>query len=221
MEKENERRVRVKICGITRLEDARFAAGAQADFLGFVFHEPSPRAIDPGEAGAIVNWIEGPQTVGVFVNRPPEEVNDLVRRCGLDLVQLHGNETPDYCRLMEKPVIKTFHLGDAESGSRLQAKIMPWLPHVDYLLFDTRSEKQWGGTGRTFDWSVLKDLRVDKPFFLSGGISEENVGRACREIAPFGVDLSSSLESEPGRKDFGKLEKFFERMAGIHASGNE
>jgi phosphoribosylanthranilate isomerase len=205
-------RVRVKVCGLTSLEDARFASGALADFLGFVFYEESPRYIDPAKAGAIINWIEGPLTVGVFVNHALDDVNMIASQSGLDIVQLHGNESPEYCRLIEKPVIKVFRVNDETDPDSLRGEVELYLEDVDYLLFDTKSESAWGGTGKTFDWSLIKDLSVDLPVFLSGGLNPDNVKKACRTVQPWGIDLSSGLESSPGLKDFDKLEQLFDRM---------
>lgn len=212
---DEEERTKVKICGLTSLEDARFAAGALAHYLGFIFYEGSPRFIDHAEAGAIINWVEGPQCVGVFVNQPLDDVNMIARQTGIDLIQLHGNESPEYCELVEKPVIKVIHIEPATSKEILRDTIEPYLDSVDYLMFDTKIRDKWGGTGKTFDWSLVKELSAGKPIFLSGGLNAHNVRDACREVAPYAVDLSSGLESEPGRKDFDKIEMFMDVMRDI------
>lgn len=210
-----EERTKVKICGITSLEDARFVSGALAHYLGFIFYEKSPRYIAHAEAGAIINWIEGPECVGVFVNQPLDDVNMIARQTGVDLVQLHGNESPEYCELVDNPVIKVIHIEPGTSGSELKEIIDSYLSSVDYLMFDTKIEGKWGGTGQTFDWSLIKDITRGKPFFLSGGINTHNVRKACRQIHPYAVDLSSSLEEEPGVKDFDKIEAFMDEMRDI------
>ncbi len=210
-----EESTKVKICGLTSLHDARFVSGAQVHYMGFIFFEESPRYIEPAEAGAIINWIEGPECVGVFVNQPLDDVNMIARQTGVDLVQLHGTESPDYCRLVEKPVIKVIHVEPEGGDPDLQQAVEPYLDVVDFLMFDTRIKGKWGGTGRTFDWSLLKKISGEKPFFLSGGINAHNVRKACKQINPYAVDLSSSLESEPGRKDFDKVEAFIEEMRAI------
>ncbi|MEX0770781.1 MAG: phosphoribosylanthranilate isomerase [Balneolaceae bacterium] len=207
-----DQRTRVKICGLTNLEDARFASGALADFLGFIFYENSPRYVDPPKAGAIINWIEGPRTVGVFVNQPLDDVNMIARETGIDLIQLHGNESPDYCRLIEKPIIKAFHVDADRSPEELNEQIEAYVDRVEYLLFDTRSKSKWGGTGQTFEWDLLKEVVADIPIFLSGGLKRANVLEACERVKPFAVDLSSGLEKAPGLKDFDKLEAFFDEM---------
>lgn len=212
MSTNTEERTHVKICGLTNLEDARFASGALADFLGFIFYEKSPRYVEPAKAGVIINWIEGPGTVGVFVNQPLDDVNMIARETGIDLIQLHGNESPDYCRLIEKPVIKVFHLDSKTDPRELKQKIEGYRDVVEYYLFDTKSSSHWGGTGQTFEWDLLKDLSMDKPFFLSGGLKRANVLEACRRVNPFAVDLSSGLEKAPGIKDYDKIEMFFNEM---------
>ncbi|MFO7800007.1 phosphoribosylanthranilate isomerase [Rhodohalobacter sp.] len=212
---EPENRTKVKICGLTTLEDARFVSGALADYLGFIFYPNSPRYIKPAKAGAIINWLEGPGKVGVFVNQPLDDVNSIAKQTGIDYLQLHGNESPDYCALVEKPVIKAFHIEKDTDPAELVSRIEPYLDQVDYLLFDTKSETEWGGTGQTFDWNILDEISSDKPFFLSGGLNSENVRDAIQTMQPYAVDLSSGLEDSPGLKDFDKIELFFEKMRDI------
>jgi phosphoribosylanthranilate isomerase len=210
-------RTNVKICGLTNLEDARFASGAMADYLGFIFYEGSKRHIEPGAAGAIINWIEGPDCVGVFVNQPMDDVNSIATQTGVDLVQLHGDESPEYVDLITKPVIKAIHVAEGDTEQDLREKMQPYLGKVEHFLFDTKDAAQWGGTGRSFDWSILQDLGEEYDFFLSGGINADNVMKACREVQPFAIDLSSGVEisDQPGQKDYDKLEEFFETMRSI------
>lgn len=210
-----ENRTKVKICGLTTLEDARFVSGALADYLGFIFYPDSPRYVEPAKAGAIINWLEGPQKVGVFVNQPLDDVNSIAKTTGIDLVQLHGNESPEYCELVEKPVIKVFHITDDKTASDLMDEIASYMNAVDYFLFDTKADGLWGGTGKTFDWNVLKDITDEKPYFLSGGLMSDNVNKAIEAVRPYAVDLSSGLEDSPGLKDFDKIEQFFDIMRDI------
>ena len=210
-----EKRTKVKICGITTLEDARFASGALADYLGFIFYPDSPRYVEPAKAGAIINWIEGPQKVGVFVNQPLDDVNSIAKQTGIDLVQLHGKESPEYCELVEKPVIKVFHISENTSADELKADIEPYMNVTEHFLFDTKTKELWGGTGKTFDWNILAEISSDKPFFLSGGLNSNNVIDAIETVQPTAVDLSSGLEESPGLKDFDKIEDFFEIMRQI------
>lgn len=206
-------RTKVKICGITSLEDARFVAGALADYMGFIFYEDSPRHVTPAKAGAMINWIEGTQCVGVFVNQPLDDVNMIARQTGIDLVQLHGNENPDYCSLVDKPVIKAIHIKEGDSTSELNKRIEPYHDQVDYLLFDTKVDGKWGGTGQSFDWSILNEVTQGLPYFLSGGLNPDNIREACKQVKPYAVDVSSGLESEPGIKDFAKIEAFMNQLS--------
>ena len=212
MFEESPARTRVKICGLTNLQDARFASGEQADFLGFIFYEGSKRYIEPSEAGAIIHWLEGPATVGVFVNEELDTVNDIARRTGVDYVQLHGEESPEYCGMMEKKVIKTFRVNNETSPEELKKTLQPYHGILDYFLFDTKVKGEHGGTGQTFDWNILKDVADDTPFFLAGGITPENVKAACNAVQPFAIDLSSGVEMEPGIKDYDKIEQLFEGL---------
>jgi phosphoribosylanthranilate isomerase len=212
---EPENRTKVKICGLTTLEDARFVSGALADYLGFIFYPDSPRYIEPAKAGAIINWLEGPGKVGVFVNQPLDDVNSIARQTGIDYIQLHGNESPDYCALVEKPIIKAFHVDSDTDPTKLESRIESYLDQVEYLLFDTKSDTDWGGTCQTFDWSILDEISNDKPFFLSGGLNAKNVQEAIQTVQPYAVDLSSGLEESPGLKDFDKIELFFDKMRDI------
>ena len=209
---DEEERTKVKICGLTSLHDARFVSGARVHYMGFIFYEESPRFITPAEAGAIINWIEGPECVGVFVNQPLDDVNMIARQTGVELIQLHGNESPDYCKLIDKPIIKVIHVEPGSSEEELKEAIAPYLSVADYLMFDTKIEGKWGGTGKTFDWSLIENICDGKPFFLSGGINVHNVRKACKKINPYAIDLSSSLESGPGVKDFDKVEEFMDEM---------
>lgn len=203
---------KVKICGITNLEDARFASGAMVDYLGFIFTESSPRYIDPEKAGAIVNWVEGPEKVGVFMNQPLDDVNVLAKFSGIDLVQLHGNETIEYCQLIEKPIIKVIHVGESSTKKEIETQVALYSEVADYLLFDTKANGKFGGTGKTFDWSLLNEIADDIPFFLAGGLNPENVSQAIETVQPFAVDLNSGVEEEPGLKDFEKIEQLMENL---------
>ncbi|MEX0945420.1 MAG: phosphoribosylanthranilate isomerase [Balneolaceae bacterium] len=215
MFEEPEKRTKVKICGITTLEDARFVSGAMADYLGFIFYSGSSRYIEPAKAGAIINWIEGPEKVGVFVNQPLDDVNQIITETGLDLVQLHGNESPEYCGLIDKPIIKVIHITPDTKSADLQNSLNLYESAVDYFLFDTKTENEWGGTGKKFNWILLKEITIGRPFFLSGGLNADNIQNAIEQIQPYAVDLSSSLEKSPGLKDFDKIELFFNEMRNI------
>lgn len=212
---EPENRTQVKICGITTLEDARFASGALADFLGFIFYKKSSRYVEPAKAGAIINWIEGPKKVGVFVNQPLDDVNGIATQTGIGMVQLHGTESPEYCNLVDLPVIKAFHVSDDTSAEELNDIVNPFRECTEFFLFDTKTENEWGGTGKTFNWNIIKDISGDHPFFLAGGLHAGNVEQAIKQCNPTIVDLSSGLEESPGLKDFQKIEEFFDVMRDI------
>lgn len=209
---QSENRTKVKICGITNLEDARFASGAMADYLGFIFYPESPRYIEPAKAGAINNWIEGPTKVGVFVNQPLDDVNKIVKETGIDMVQLHGSESSEYCSLIDVPVIKAIHIAEDSEPNEFEKLISTYTTHVDFLLFDTKISGQWGGTGQVFDWNILESISKETPFFLSGGLNASNIKKSIEIVQPDVVDLSSGLEESPGLKDFDKIEQFFEIM---------
>ena len=212
---------RLKICGITNLEDARFAAGAMADYLGFIFYPGSARHVSPRTAAEISGWIEGPGKVGVFVNQPIEEVNSVIDRVGIDMVQLHGDESVDYARKVKKPVIKVFRVKGSENAADLEKTLENWKGVAAYFLFDAFDKKEFGGTGKTWDWSLMKCITCDTPFFLAGGISSDNVKNAVALLRPYAVDLSSTLEDRPGVKDFEKMQDFFDQWNEIRDVQNE
>jgi phosphoribosylanthranilate isomerase len=202
---------RVKVCGITRLEDARAAVRLGADYLGFVFHPGSPRAVDPETAREIILDLPGAVIpVGVFVDHPPEQVKDIAARSGLKMIQLHGQERVEDYREVGLPIIKAVRVSDRLGETmRLAENGIP--SAVFAYLFDTYREGRPGGTGERFDWSRLPKIR--ERFFLAGGINPENV-REALALQPYGIDVSSGLERSPGIKDHDKMERFFDP---IHA----
>ena len=202
----------VKICGITTLEDARYAAAGGADMLGFIQYPPSPRYVEADHARALLKWIHGPQSVGVFVNESLATVNAMAEVAGFDLVQLHGNESPGYCRQVVRPVIKAFNVRPDSTPAALRAHMASYLGCVRYFLMDTYHPVLRGGTGETFSWTVAAALATDFPMLLAGGIGPRNVLDAVREVRPFGVDCSSRLESAPGQKDFDLMAEFFDAL---------
>lgn len=200
---------RIKICGITNREDALHAVKCGADALGFIFSK-SPRQISAEEADAIINELPPfVLSVGVFVNEPSDRVFDLLDSCTLDVLQLHGEESPTYClevKEFNKRVIKAIRVKDETSLKQLDQY------PVDGFLFDTHVEGVAGGTGKSFDWSLLKKIKSPKPFILSGGLNPENVSQAVKELRPYGVDASSRLEKVPGKKDPAKVRAFIEAV---------
>lgn len=202
--------VELKICGITRLEDARFCAGAGVDYLGFIQYPQSPRFIEPKRAKEIIEWVHGPRSVGVFVNESPETVNRIADDAGFDLVQLHGHEDPDTCAQIERPIIKAFRVVHDASAEQLRLLMEPYRDVVSLFLLDTFKTSLWGGTGESFNWRLVRDLSEEFPLFLAGGINASNIREAVLTMRPHGIDISSSVESEPGIKDFDQLTAFFE-----------
>lgn len=212
----------VKICGITDLADARYCAGAGADYLGFIQYEKSPRYVAPETAKAIIEWVYGPEPVGVFVNETAEAVNRIAADAGFAYVQLHGNEPPEVCAEVERPVIKAVPVVHDASPEQLRHIMEPYAEHVAYFLLDTHKTNYWGGTGESFNWRLAKELARDVPLFLAGGIGAHNVEEAVRTMQPAGVDLSSSVERAPGKKDVDKLADFFEAFNALkHALDEE
>lgn len=213
----DENKVKTKICGLTRLDHARYASGALADYLGFIFYPDSPRYISPEDAKEIINWIEGPDCVGVFVNQTVEHVQQVALTTGITVVQLHGDESPEYCEQLDHvKIIKAFRVSPEMTQEHLRYLMEPYTKHVDYFLFDTYVKGQPGGTGETFNWEVIGDLVHDFEIFLSGGLNTANIADAIKAVEPYAVDLSSSLEETPGVKDFAKMEAFFEELQRIN-----
>ncbi len=200
----------VKICGITRLEDARYCAGAGADWLGFIQHKASPRYVTPRDAKFIIDWLHGVEAVGVFVNESADDINAAVREAGFTMAQLHGTEAPEVCAAVEVPVIKAFQVRHDASSEQLRALMEPYRDVARYFLLDTHHTSLWGGTGESFNWRLARDLCAEFPLLLAGGIDADNVEEALSTIRPRGVDLSSSVEERPGVKDFDKLAAFFD-----------
>jgi phosphoribosylanthranilate isomerase len=208
-------RVQLKICGITRLEDARYCAAAGADYLGFIQYEASPRYVAPAQVAEILAWVYGPVAVGVFVDAPADAVNRTAEEVGFGFVQLHGDETPAACSEVERPLIKAVRVRPGDTADALRNRMDPYRPHVAYFLLDTHSASARGGTGRPFDWRVARDLARHYPLFLAGGLGTHNLAEAVRTVRPHGIDLSSSLEEAPGVKDVDKLAAFFDAFQAL------
>ena len=195
-------RTRVKICGLTNLEDALAAARVGADLLGFVF-APSPRQVTPAAAAAIIDRLPPlVATVGVFVDLEPAAILAIADRCRLDYLQLHGDESPAVCRVLAgRRLIKAFRLG--QGGARPDLDL--YRECGTLFLFDTLVPGRAGGSGRTFDWQLIDRRWAGDYFMLAGGLNPENVGRAIAAVRPWAVDLSSGVESRPGKKDHQQL----------------
>ena len=198
-------RIHVKICGITRLDDALLAEELGASAVGFVFYPPSSRVISPENAGTI-SCALGPfiARIGVFVDEDPGMVMETVRKARLTAVQLHGSESPEYVReLQGVRIIKAFRIGkdfDSEILGRYD---------VSAYLLDAYSECSYGGTGQTFDWERAVACSRFGRIILAGGLTANNIGNAVRMVKPWGVDVSSGIERQPGEKDPEKMRAFF------------
>ena len=199
--------VRIKICGITSHDDACTAIACGADALGFVFHGPSPRNLSPDVAADIISSLPPfVQTVGLFVNEKPAAVNRIADRCGLDVVQLHGEESPEECAAVNRRVIKAFRVRD----SSVLENIL-YYP-VAACLLDAWSPVAHGGTGTTFNWDIAADaVRRGHRIILAGGLTPDNIAAAVQTVAPYGIDVSSGVETAPGIKDPTRIRDFIAR----------
>jgi phosphoribosylanthranilate isomerase len=199
--------VHVKICGITCLEDAQAAVEAGADALGFVFYPPSPRYVTPAQAREIIRRLPPfVTTVGLVVDVPLDTVNDMAAYCGLDRIQLHGHETPEFCREVKQPVIKAFRIKNADSLARL-----PRYTVSAYLLDAYVEGALPGGTGASFSWELASQAKPYGPVILAGGLTPENVAAAIVQIRPYGVEVSTGVERRPGLKDHQRVHDFIAR----------
>jgi phosphoribosylanthranilate isomerase len=203
-------KVLVKICGITECEDAFRAVRLGAAALGFIF-APGPRQILPDKARRIIEALPpGVKTVGVFVNAQAAAIREHIIYCGLDLVQLHGQESPEFCRALMPYAIKAVRIKDDAS---LHA-IAGYRTCVRALLLDTYSEDKAGGTGKTFDWQLaVKAKAPGLPIFLAGGLGPSNIQAVIRMVRPYAVDVNSGVEERPGKKSYGRMKELMEKVA--------
>lgn len=202
-------RTRVKICGITRLEDALTAIAAGADALGFVFYPPSPRSVESTVAEAIIKQLPPfVSTVALFVNESPEQVRAVIEQTGIDLLQFHGDESPDYCNQFERPYFKALRMSPdidvvAETKRFTSARA---------VLLDAYRAGVPGGTGEAFDWDrIPADLSM--PLILAGGLDQHNVKQAINQVKPYAVDVSGGVEAAKGLKDSAKIISFMNEVS--------
>lgn len=204
--------MKLKVCGLTKLPQIEELISSKVDFLGFIFSEKSPRYVLNSLTLDQIKSIDHQNKVGVFVNESVESILEIAEKAGLNFIQLHGDETDIFISKLREnldpkiKLIKVFRIGT--ESENLKSKIENLKSEVDYLLFDTDSQA-FGGTGKTFDWQILNNLEISKPYFLSGGISLENIHQLSNiKHQPFSLDINSKFEIAPGNKDLGKIKQF-------------
>ena len=205
--------VKIKICGITNTEDATWVANLGADYLGLVFARDSKRKVNLEKAKEIVS-ITPPyiKKVGLFVDEEPGVVDKVLTLCKLDMLQFHGQESPDYCNQFKEKaeIIKAFRLKDETSLSQIPQY------DVNFYLLDAYVEGEPGGTGESFNWDLaLKVKEFGRPIFLAGGLNPDNVVEAIKKVQPFAVDVSSGIESSPRRKNVELMQEFIKKIRKI------
>ena len=208
--------IKIKMCGITNSDDARAAVHSGAWALGFVFYKKSPRYISPSRAKKIIAALPPfVVPVGVFVNQKEGALKDIASFCGLSTLQLHGDETPQYCgRLKDYKVIKAFRVGAGFEAATARRYA------VSAYLFDTYQEDAFGGSGKAFNWGLIQGEKFDAPVILSGGLHAGNVAEAISAVGPYAVDVSSGVESAPGKKDVVLLQAFCKAVRTAVEKGN-
>ena len=197
--------IKIKICGITNKEDALWAVDLKVDALGFIFAD-SPRRVEPETVQGIIELLPPfISSVGVFVNEDRKKVEEIAENCGLTTLQFHGEESSSYCEGFKQKVVKAFRVKDKS----VLEKAVQYKDKVDGYLLDTYSPSKYGGTGKTFDWSIAKEIKeFGLPTILSGGLNSENIKEAISEVEPYAVDVSSGVEERPGKKSLEKLIDF-------------
>lgn len=209
--------LRIKVCGLTRLDQVQELISLNTDFLGFIFYEKSPRYVLNHLSLEEISKIDHQGKVGVFVNETPEKIVEVTEKANLNLVQLHGDENEIFISDLKQKlnpkieIIKVIRIGN-QSSNELQKTINQQPKSINYLLFDTDS-KAFGGTGKQFDWNILNEIEIPLPYFLSGGVSEQNIDNLkILNQQPFSIDINSKFELEPGVKDLNKIRQFYEKL---------
>jgi phosphoribosylanthranilate isomerase len=209
--------IQVKICGITNKEDARCAAKLGAAALGFIFYPPSPRNIKPADARKIVSVLPDELVkVGVFVNEKATEIKRVMKYCGLDMIQLHGDESPAYCReFPASQVIKAVEFKNDDDFNQASGY------DVAAILVDSRHAGLYGGTGKKANWELACRIKNKKPLILSGGLNEGNIAEAIKAVLPNALDINSGVELKPGKKDHAKMARIFDIIRHADVELNE
>ena len=207
--------IAVKICGITSLKDAEMAVNYSVSAIGMIFCPDSPRYVDPAK---VEQWIEripdSVKKVGVFVNEQIDTINNITRQLKLEFIQLHGDESPEFCNGIIRPVIKVFRVGDDFDAIVLNEY------DVHGFLFDTYKKGNPGGTGTRFNWDLIANLKTETPIILSGGLTPENVLNGIEAVNPAAVDVNSGVESVPGVKDEEKIKELFSVLEHSNSCNN-
>jgi len=197
--------IKVKICGITNIQDALAAVDYGADALGFVFYHKSPRYVMPEKAREIIAQLPPfISTVGVFANKTPEKMREILEFSGINILQLHGDEPPDTCYIWHR-VIRALRVRDFADLKPLE------ICRASAFLLDTYSADSYGGTGQVFNWDIAVEAKKFSRIILSGGLNPDNIEKAVRYVIPYAVDVSSGIEEEKGKKDLKKMKVFIER----------
>ena len=205
----------IKFCGVTSIDDYKFINDQEdVDFIGLIFTEKSPRCLNVEQAEKIsTSYSKQKSVVGVFMDQSKKCIQNIINNVDLDVLQFHGQETVDFCRSFDKPFIKTFHVNKS-----LISIEYDFYEHADYFLYDSSVNGKQGGTGEIFDWDLLAEhlsplTSLHKiPYFIAGGLNINNIGNLISEFMPYGIDVSSGLESSIGKKDHLLMKKFLENV---------
>jgi phosphoribosylanthranilate isomerase len=203
-------KVRIKICGLTRDQDVHNAVVEGADALGFVLYAPSPRAVSAEQAAQLIQKVPAfVTTVALFVNEGADEIQRALKLCPFDLLQFHGDESPDFCRQFNRPYMKAIRVRSAED---IHSAVQQY-PDAKALLLDAYVENLPGGTGQAFDWRLIPQLSI--PWVLAGGLNANNVADAINQVQPFAVDISGGVEASKGIKDKQKIKDFISEVRNV------
>ena len=206
--------IQTKVCGITNISDALFSIKCGASAIGFVFYKKSERYISYNDAFDVIKYLPpGTAKIGVYVNEDAKMVNDSSKKLNLDYVQLHGDESASFCKDINFPIIKAFRIKD----DSFKSQILKY--NVSVFLFDTFTKKDFGGTGKIFNWELIKQ-GFQRPFIHSGGLNINNVLDAINVTNPDAIDISSGLEDYPGKKDHEKIFEFFKLIRNTSKKGD-
>lgn len=209
--------IEIKLSGITRLDNARYAAGGGADYLGFVQDTDNPRYIRPASIREITDWVHGLVSVGQFTNADADTINQTAASAGFEMIQLDGHEPPELIEALDLPVIKTIPVRHDASFEQFIALFQRY-ETAAYIRLDTHETVLWGNNdGPSLNWRLLRELAAERPIFLAGAFDATNLKQAIETIQPFGIDVSSSLEFEPGILDFDRLEQFLNAVQDLRS----